>query len=112
MGAALGCVVWLAIVVLLAASVWKAFEKAGQPGWAAIIPIYNLVVLCQVAGKPGWWCILLLIPVVNIVFLVLVAHAVSRNFGFGVGMTLLQIFIPIVAWPILGFGDCKYRPQP
>ena len=86
-------------------AVGVAYGRAGRPGWAAIIPYYNLVVLSRVAGKPGWWCILLLIPVVNIVFMVLVAHGVSRNFGFGAGMTVLQIFIPVVAMPILGFGN-------
>ena len=110
MGNALGCVVYLALVIVILASLWKTFEKAGQPGWACLIPIYNLVVACQIAGKPGWWCILLLIPIVNIVIGIMVAHAISRNFGYGVGMTLLQIFLPFVAFPILGFGDCVYRP--
>jgi hypothetical protein len=111
MHSAFGCVVWLALVVLIVASLWKTFEKAGQPGWACLIPIYNLVVMCQVAGKPGWWCILLLIPIVNVVVGIIVAHAVSRRFGYGLGMTLLQIFLPFVAFPILGFGDCAYRPE-
>ena len=50
--------VWLALIVLVLAGWWKMFEKAGQPGWAAIIPIYNLYILLKIAGRPGWWLIL------------------------------------------------------
>ena len=108
-----GCfsgLIWLAVVVVVVASCWKLFEKAGQPGWAALIPIYNLVVLCQIAGKPGWWCLLMLIPLVNIVIGIIVTHNVARNFGFGAGMTLLLIFLPFIGYPIIGFGASEYRP--
>ncbi|RMF79097.1 MAG: hypothetical protein D6739_11265, partial [Nitrospirae bacterium] len=67
--------VWLVLFVLLIAGMWKVFAKAGKPGWAAIIPIYNLVVLLEIAGKPVWWIILMLIPVVNFVVALLVSLA-------------------------------------
>jgi hypothetical protein len=103
-------VVWLAIAVLLIAAMWKVFVKAGKPGWAALIPIYNVIVLLEIAGKPLWWFILLLIPFVNIIVLIIVALAVARNFGkgtgFGLGLALLSpIFYPILAW-----GDAQYQP--
>ncbi len=83
--------VWLAIVVLTIAGLWKVFEKAGKPGWAAIVPIYNLVVLMKVAGKPLWWVLLMFIPFINIVVLLLVyievAHRFGKSTGFGWGMT-------------------------
>src|SRR5208337_4883545 len=110
MSHAIGLLIELAIIVLVVAAAWKMFEKAGQPGWASLIPIYNMVVLCRVAGKPGWWCILLLIPLVNIIFGIIVIHCISKNFGYGVGMTLLMIFLPFIGYPILGFGDCVYQP--
>ncbi len=99
----------LAIFVLIIAGMWKVFTKAGQPGWAAIVPIYNIIVLLQIGGKPVWWVLLFLIPVVNIVIAVLVGIAIAKNFGksdaFGVGLGLLGF----VFYPILGFGDAQYQ---
>ena len=116
-GAAAGAVglvfmlVWLAIVVFLIASMWKVFTKAGQPGWAAIVPIYNVIVLLQIAGKPVWWIILCLIPFVNFIVLILVGIGVANNFGKGTGFGIgLGLLAPIF-YPILAFGDARYRPQ-
>lgn len=101
---------WLAIVVLMVASLWKVFVKAGEPGWAAIIPIYNIIVLLKIAGKPAWWIILFIIPIVNFVMVFLVAISLAHNFGkstgFGIGLALLGI----VFYPILAFGDARYQP--
>ena len=104
-------VCYLAVAVLLLAAMWKVFEKAGKPGWAAIVPIYNLFVLLQIAGKPGWWILLLLIPLVNLVVLILTYSGVARNFGKGVGFTLGLIFLSFIFFPILAWGSAEYRPQ-
>jgi hypothetical protein len=98
--------------VLVIAGIWKVFTKAGKPGWAALIPIYNLIVLLQVADKPIWWIILYLIPLVNIVIAIITLAAVSRNFGRGVGTTLGLIFLPMIFYPILGFGSAQYVGTP
>lgn len=90
------------------AAIWKVFTKAGKPGWAAIIPIYNLVVLLQIVGKPIWWIILMLIPIVNIIIQIIVTHQLSKSFGKDVGFTLGLIFLGFIFFPILGFGDAKY----
>ncbi len=103
-------VIYLALVVVVIAGMWKMFEKANQPGWGALIPIYNIILLLKVAGKPVWWILLLFIPLVNIVISILVYAAVARNFGRGVGFTIGLIFLPIVFVPILGFGEAKYNP--
>jgi len=111
-GGAAGVVVLLielALAVLVIASLWRVFTKAGQPGWAAIVPFYNLYLICKISGKPGWWLVLLLIPLVNIVFSLLVMLGLAESFGkgagFGIGLWLLgMIFIPI-----LGFGDAQYQ---
>src|SRR5262245_61036676 len=71
-GAAVGMmicmgVVYLAVIILVVAGMWKVFTKAGKPGWAALVPIYNLIVLLEIVDKPVWWIILLLIPCVNII---------------------------------------------
>jgi len=101
-------VIYLAIVALMIVSIWKVFAKAGKPGWAAIIPIYNVIVLLEIVGKPWWWLLLMLIPIVNIVILIVVYHRLSVVFGHGVGFTLGLIFLGIIFLPILAFGDSKY----
>lgn len=101
-------VLYLAIVVLMIASIWKVFTKAGKPGWAAIIPIYNIVVLLEIVGKPIWWIILMLIPFVNIIIQIIVTHQLSKSFGKDVGFTIGLIFLGFIFFPILGFGSAKY----
>jgi hypothetical protein len=105
------CFVWiieLALIVLCIAGMWKVFTKAGKPGWAAIVPIYNIIILLEIAGKPLWWVIMFFIPCVGIVFAILVGIEVAKAFGksagFGVGLALLSF----IFYPILGFGDAKY----
>ena len=99
----------LAIAVLVIASLWKIFVKAGKPGWAAIIPIYNVIVLLEICGRPIWWVLLLLIPCVNIVVAVFVMIDLAKSFGkdalFGIGLWLLGF----IFFPILGFGSAQYR---
>ena len=114
-GGALGAgfmLVWLAVVVVLVASMWKIFVKAGEPGWAAIVPIYNIIVLLKIAGKPAWWLILFLIPVVNFIIAILVGISLAKNFGkstgYGIGLALLGI----IFYPLLAFSDARYQPQP
>jgi len=99
---------YLVIVIFLIVSVWKVFEKAGQPGWASIIPIYNVIVLLKIVGKPWWWLLLMLIPIVNYIFVIWMTNLISKSFGKGVGFTLGLLFLGIIFWPILGFGDAKY----
>jgi hypothetical protein len=101
-------VVWFAVVILMVASMWKVFVKAGKPGWAAIIPIYNLVVLLEIAGKPAWWVLLFFIPIVNFVMLIVVSVALAAKFGKSVGFGLGLAFIGVVFYPLLGFGDSQY----
>lgn len=103
---------WLILLVALFLVVchWIIYSKAGKPGWAAIIPIYNYIVLLEVVGKPLWWIILLLIPFVNIVAAIIVLNELSKCFGKGVGFTIGLIFLPIIFFPILAFGSAKYTP--
>ncbi|MEU4801837.1 DUF5684 domain-containing protein [Actinosynnema sp. NPDC023587] len=103
-------IISLVIAVLMIAAMWKVFAKAGQPGWAAIIPIYNIYVLLKVAGRPGWWLILFIIPVVNLVMSVILALDVAKAFGkSGVfGFFGLWLF-GIVGYPVLGFGSARYQ---
>ncbi len=102
-------IVWLALALLMLVSFWKIFAKAGKPGWGCLIPIYNCYLLIKIAGKPGWWLILFFIPLANIVAAILVALGVARNFGKGGGFAAGIIFLPIVFYPILAFGDATYN---
>ena len=99
----------LAIIVFIIAAMWKVFVKAGQPGWAAIIPIYNLYILTKIGGKPGWWVLLFFIPLVNYVFVVWLYNMVSKSFGKDEGFTVGLVLLGFVFWPILGFGNAKYQ---
>jgi hypothetical protein len=98
----------IAIVVLIVASMWTIFTKAGQPGWAAIIPIYNMIVLLKIVGKPTWWILLFLIPIVNYVFIIWTYNMLSKSFGKEEGYTVGLILLGIVFFPMLAFGDAKY----
>ena len=98
----------LAIWILMIVGFWKIFEKAGKPGWAAIIPIYNIIVLLEIIGKPVWWIILLFIPCVNIVFAVWMYNLLSKSFGQSEGFTIGLLLLPFVFFPLLGFGNYPY----
>src|SRR5262245_56971829 len=97
----------IAVTVLTLASTWKIFSKAGQPGWAAIIPIYNLFVWCKIVGRPAWWILLLLIcfPIFYIILCIDLAKSFGKGVGFAVGLILLSI----IFFPILGFGSATYQ---
>ena len=100
--------IFLAFTVFMIAALWKVYRKAGKPGWVAIIPIYNYIVLLEIIGRPLWWIFLFLIPLANIVFSFIIHIDLAKSFGkstgFGVGLTLLSI----IFFPILGFGDARY----
>ena len=99
----------LAIAVLIVAGFWKVFTKAGHPGWAAIIPIYNLYILLKIAGRPGWWLLLFIVPVVNFVIAIIVAIDVAKSFGKGTGFGVGLAFLGPIFYPILGFGEATYQ---
>jgi hypothetical protein len=100
--------IWLAFFVLYLATYWKLYEKAGQPGWAGIIPIYNIYVMLKFVGKPGWWLIMMFIPGVNIVFAIWMVNMLSKSFGKTEGFTIGLVLLGFIFYPILAFGDARY----
>ena len=104
--------IYFAVVLLIIVGLWKMFTKAGKPGWASIIPIYNLVVLIEITGKPLWWIVLLFIPFVNFVVGILINLALAERFGKGSGFAVGLILLPVIFYPILGFGSAPYHPAP
>lgn len=101
-------IIELAILAVVIAGMWKAFEKAGQPGWGCLVPIYNIYLIMVIAKKPAWWILLCLIPLVNIIILIIVYIEVAKAFGKGAGFGIGLALLGVVFWPILGFGDAVY----
>lgn len=95
--------------LVMLAAMWKIFTKAGQPGWACIIPIYGAIVLLKVAGKPWWWIFLFIIPIVSFVMLILTYVGLANNFGKGGGFAVGLVLLSPIFIPILGFGSAQYR---
>ena len=105
-------IVGVAFWLLMVASMWRVFAKAGQPGWAAIIPIYNVIVLLQIAQKPVWWLVLFFVPIVSIVVPFLVAIGVANSFGKGAGFGIGLVLLAPIFGPILAFGSAQYVGAP
>jgi len=102
---------WLFIIfifIFYLYSYWRIFEKAGKPGWAAIIPIYNTIVLLEIVGKPWWWLLLFLIPGVNFIFAIWMTNLLSLSFGKGVGFTIGLLLLSPIFYPILAFSNAEY----
>ncbi len=97
----------MAVVVEIVGA-WFMFEKAGEPGWAAIIPIYNYLIGIKIAGKPWWYILLMLIPLVNIIIYIIILDGLSKSFGKSSGFTLGLFFFRFIFIPILGFGNSVY----
>lgn len=109
LGAMIPVIFWLAFIVLIIAGFWKTFAKAGQPGWASIIPIFNIYILCKIAGRPGWWVLLMLIPIVSLIISIILAIDVARAFGKGIGFAIGLILLAPIFYMILGFGSAQYQ---
>jgi len=105
----LSMIVGLLIALLLIVAMWKVFTKAGQPGWASIIPIYNLYIWCKIVGRPWWWILLMLIPFVNFIILIILCIDTAKSFGKGAGFGIGLALLGVIFWPILGFGSAQYQ---
>jgi hypothetical protein len=101
-------IIYFALIVLMIVSMWKIYTKAQKPGWACLIPIYNIIVLLEIVGKPWWWLLLMLIPGVNLVFAIWMINLLSKSFGHSEGFTIGLLLLSFIFIPILGLGDSKY----
>ena len=102
-------IIGLLIALLVIVATWKVFTKAGQPGWASIIPIYNLYIWCKIVGRPWWWILLMLIPFVNFIVAIILCIDMAKSFGKGAGFGIGLALLGIIFWPILGFGSAQYQ---
>jgi uncharacterized protein DUF5684 len=99
----------LAIAVVAIIAMWRVFEKAGQPGWAAIVPIYNVYILTQIAGRPAWWIVLFFIPVANVIAGIVISIDVAKAFGQSAAWGVILLFIfALIGYLMLAFGNYRY----
>lgn len=103
-----GTVLYLAVIAFFIYCLWRIFVKAGKPGWAAIVPIYNVLVELEIVGRPWWWLLLLLVPIVNVVIGIMVLLDLAKVFGKGTGFGIGLILLPFIFIPMLAFGDARY----
>jgi len=104
---------YLIFAVLVIAGLWKTFQKASKPGWGAIIPIYNIYLILKVAGRPGWWILLYLIPIVGLIVHIVVSLDVAKAFGKSAAFGIIGLWLfSAIGFLILGFGDAKYAGAP
>jgi len=99
----------VALTLVVFAGFWKTFEKAGEPGWAGIIPIYNLYVLVRISGNAWWWFLLFFVPFVNFIATVKISIDVAGKFNKGILFGLGLTFLSFIFYPILGFGSYQYQ---
>src|SRR3954451_16948718 len=107
-GSPIGAFIGAIAAIFFIVTTWRIFTKAGQPGWAAIVPFYNYYVLLKVVGRPGWWLILYFIPFVNLVIYIIVVLDLAKVFGKGSGFAVGLILLPFIFFPILAFGSAGY----
>lgn len=98
----------LAVIAAALAGMCKVFDKAGRPWWGALVPIYNLLLLLEIVGKPAWWIVLYLIPCTMPVAIILVCIDLANSFGKSTGFAIGLMLLPFIFYPVLGFGDAQY----
>jgi hypothetical protein len=112
-GATAGWIIYFILVwVIVGLPTYFIFKKAaanGDPPWAAFVPIYGTIILLKVVGRPIWWILLFLIPIVNLVIWIIVLNDLSKSFGKGVGFTIGLIFLLWIFLAILAWGSAEYR---
>lgn len=101
--------VYAGVIIALIVSFWKIFVKAGQPGWASIIPIYNIYILLKIVCRPSWWLLLYIIPVANIIVSIVVTLDLAKRFNKGTGFGIGLILLPVIFYPILAFDIAPYK---
>jgi hypothetical protein len=112
-GMGAGWIVWFILIwVIIGVPTYFIFKKAGangDPPWGAFVPIYGTIILLKVVGRPIWWILLFLIPLVNLIVLIIVYNDLSKSFGKGVGFTIGLIFLSWIFLAILAWGSAQYR---
>lgn len=99
--------VFIGIMIFSIGAMWKIYTKAGQPGWACLVPFYNFYIRCEFCGVKNWW--LIFIPFANIYIAIVATAALARSFNKDpISFTLGLLFLSFIFYPILGYGDAQY----
>lgn len=101
----------LVLTVLFVVSGWKLNTKAGKPGWATLVPIYNVLVFLDIVGRPAWWLVLLLIPGVNLIVSIVLMFDLAKAYGKGAGYGFGLLLFSWIFYPALAFGSAKYQGE-
>ncbi len=101
-------VLYIGVITFYIICMWKIFVKAGRPGWAAIIPFYNIFIEIEIAGLPWWVFLFIFIPGANAVALILISINLAKVFAKSTGFAVGLIFLGFIFIPILAFDDSKY----
>lgn len=109
--------IMIIIGILTVASLWRVFTKAGKPGWAAIIPFYNIIILLDIINKPRWWLLLFILfsfldqagSILSVILGIYVMYKLAETFGKGALFTAGLYVLPFIFFPILAWGDAQYK---
>jgi hypothetical protein len=101
--------IFLLFVIIAMEAQWKIYKKAGKEGWATLVPIYNIVVLLEIVGKPVWWIILLMIPGINLIFSIWIINLLAKKFGKEESYTIGLLILPFIFYPLLGLSKLEFR---
>lgn len=107
--AAIMGLIWFVVMVVMIASLWKIYVKAGKPGWACLIPFYNMWVFAEICGKEGWWGLLCLIPFLGLIFAIILLLEFLKKFGMPAWHIILVLLFAIIYYPYLAFSDAQYQ---
>lgn len=95
--------VTIAVSIIQIVALWKLFTKAGKPGWAAIVPFYNVLVMCEIAGRPAWWLAMMFIPIANIIFGIMLTIDFVKSYGKDMTFAVLTVLFSFIMLPIMAF---------
>ncbi|MEZ3143287.1 DUF5684 domain-containing protein [Halobaculum sp. MBLA0143] len=99
----------LALFLSQLVGTWVVFTEADEPGWKALVPLYNFYTMLEIGNNAWWWLFLLAFPVVNLYAAYKIHAGVARAFGRGVPFALGLTFLGFFFFPVLAFGDYRYR---
>ncbi len=96
------------LILIIIISQYKLFKKASQPGWAAFVPLYNIIIWLRIINKPWWWLLLMFIPYAGLIWSIWATNLLCKKFGKNEGFTIGIIFLPFIFFPILAFGSSRF----
>lgn len=93
----------VALLLVIAVSLWRVFTKMGQQGWTGIVPVLNFVSIGVLAGRAWWFGVITIVPCIGFFFVVVLLHDLAKMFGHGILFTIGLVVLPFVFLPYLAF---------